>query len=278
MAAGQQLTLAAWGSHHLGQVQRVQARQGAALDTYQQALEITTPPGQPALPASGLPHVGMAEVAYAGWTGRCAGARHGGQRDAASSPTQALAMGLATLAWIRQAKGDQAGALDVIGEAERIAPSSVVTSLLNPVPAQRARLLLAQGEVTAAAAGWTNAASARMTSRATRGSRGIWCWPGCSPRTAPPRRSRCWAAAHGRGRPDRAGSIIEIQALQALALGRRRRQRRSEHPGPGVMLGCPQGYVRVFADEGAPMSSLLRRLVAAQKADHAAPAGCRLAA
>ena len=32
----------------------------------------------------------------------------------------------------------------------------------------------------------------------------------------------------------------------------------------------PQGYVRVFADEGAPMERLLRRLVAAQRDEQAA--------
>jgi len=45
-----------------------------------------------------------------------------------------------------------------------------------------------------------------------------------------------------------------------------------------LALACPQGYVRVFADEGPPMSALLDRLVAAQKADQAAarnvPLGC----
>jgi hypothetical protein len=30
------------------------------------------------------------------------------------------------------------------------------------------------------------------------------------------------------------------------------------------MLACPQGYVRVFADEGRPMAALLGRLIAAQ--------------
>ena len=44
------------------------------------------------------------------------------------------------------------------------------------------------------------------------------------------------------------------------------------------MLGCPQGYVRVFADEGVPMAALVTCLVAAQKAGHAAargvPLGC----
>ena len=45
-----------------------------------------------------------------------------------------------------------------------------------------------------------------------------------------------------------------------------------------LALACPQGYVRVFADEGPPMAALLGALVAAQRADHAAargvPLGC----
>src|SRR5207245_3419600 len=64
-----------------------------------------------------------------------------------------LATGLATLAWTRQAGGDASGALDAMGEAERAAPGPAV-GLINPVPAQRARLLLAQGDVAGAAL-WT---------------------------------------------------------------------------------------------------------------------------
>jgi LuxR family transcriptional regulator, maltose regulon positive regulatory protein len=33
-----------------------------------------------------------------------------------------------------------------------------------------------------------------------------------------------------------------------------------------LTLACPQGYVRVFADEGPPMAALLTRLIAAQRA------------
>ena len=36
------------------------------------------------------------------------------------------------------------------------------------------------------------------------------------------------------------------------------------------MLACPQGYVRVFADEGPPMAALLGRLIAAQRTGQAA--------
>ncbi|MBO0808196.1 MAG: response regulator transcription factor, partial [Actinobacteria bacterium] len=45
-----------------------------------------------------------------------------------------------------------------------------------------------------------------------------------------------------------------------------------------LIQACPQGYVRVFADAGTPMNALLARLVAAQRAQHAAarnvPLGC----
>ncbi len=145
----------AWQRHSVrgwrGLVQRAQGRLDAAAATYQQALEITTPPGRPALPAAGIAYVGLAEVAY--------------QRDELSAAlrevtegvaacrqfpyAQPLATGLATLAWIRQASGDP-GALDAIDQAGLVAPGPAV-GLLNPVPAQRARLLLARGEVAAVA-------------------------------------------------------------------------------------------------------------------------------
>ena len=44
-----------------------------------------------------------------------------------------------------------------------------------------------------------------------------------------------------------------------------------------LTLACPQGYVRVFADEGPPMAALVGRLIAAQRAGQAAagvPLGC----
>jgi LuxR family maltose regulon positive regulatory protein len=40
-----------------------------------------------------------------------------------------------------------------------------------------------------------------------------------------------------------------------------------------LALGSPQGYVRVFADEGAPMAALLARLAAAQRDQRAAAGG-----
>jgi LuxR family maltose regulon positive regulatory protein len=67
---------------------------------------------------------------------------------------------------------------------------------------------------------------------------------------------------------DRTGSVIEIQALRARALAAG-----GDEPAAvaalaeALTLGGPQGYVRVFADEGAPMRTLLARLIASQRAE-----------
>jgi LuxR family transcriptional regulator, maltose regulon positive regulatory protein len=49
---------------HLGQVRRARGDLDAALAGYQQAMEIAAPPDQKPLPAAGIVHVRMAEVAY----------------------------------------------------------------------------------------------------------------------------------------------------------------------------------------------------------------------
>jgi LuxR family maltose regulon positive regulatory protein len=279
-AAGER-TLVVRGCHHLGQVQRAQGRLDAALGTYQQALDIAAPPGRPALPAAGIGYVGLAEVAH-----------QRGELDTAFRHvtdgiplcrqlpyTQPLATGLATLAWIRQGQGDAAGALDAMGEAERAAPGPGVTGLLNPVPALRARLLLAHGDI-AAAARWIDERSldvddepgyprepeylvlARVLLAQDR------------PAEALPLLGRLHAAAATQGRM---GSVIELRALQALALAASGDAAAAlDALVEALTLACPEGYVRVFVDEGAPMQALLGRLVAAQRTEHAAARAVRL--
>src|SRR5262252_7998327 len=134
------------------EVQLAQGRLTAALRSYRRSLEIATEAGQQPPPA-GMAHVGLAEVLYER-NELAAAHQHATQGTALCCQlafTQPLARGLAMLARIRQAQGDTAGALDAIGQAERVELSPQVTPLLNPVPAWRARLLLARGEVTAVA-------------------------------------------------------------------------------------------------------------------------------
>ncbi len=79
---------------------------------------------------------------------------------------------------------------------------------------------------------------------------------------------RLHAAAAAR---DRAGSLIEIGALRALALAARGEEQAAvDALAETLLLACPQGYVRVFADEGPPMAALLGRLIAAQRTGQAA--------
>ena len=253
--------------YDLGQVQRAQGSLDAALATYRQALEVTGETSQTA--HAGMAHVGLAQVLYER-NELDAALDHATQgvtlcRQLAYTPP--LATGLAVVARIRHAHGDTAGAREAMGEAGQAGLSPQVAALFNPMPSQRARLLLAQGDVHAAAQ-WTTAA-------------------GLSPGDEPdyPREpahlvlarvllahndpgpaltllQRLLDAAASQGRP---GSIIEIQALRALALAAN-----GDHAGAlgalaeALTLACPQGYVRVFADEGAPMRALLAQLAAAR--------------
>ena len=279
-AAGQP-TFTAYAGYQLGQIQRAQGRLGAAARTYQQALEITAPPGRPELPAAGVALVGLAEVAY--------------QRNQLDTALQhvtdgialcrrfvhsaPLATGLATLAWIRQATGDPAGALAAMTEAEQAAPGP--PGLLNPVPARRVQLLLAQGDI-AGAARWTQEAGLSAGDEPR-----YPCEPGylvlARVLLAQGRSAHALALldrlnAAAAAQQERAGSLIEAGALRALALAATGEEASAVDALAGALtLACPEGYVRVFADEGPPMAVLLGRLIAAQRkvpATAGVPLGC----
>jgi len=265
--------LVGWGSHHLAQVQRAMGRLDAAQETYRQTLAVTEVTGRPTLPAAGIAYAGLAEVAY--------------QRNDLDTArrfitdgialcrqftyTPPLATALGTLAWIRQADGDTDGALEAMGEAERAAPGPAVADLLNPVPAQRARLLLAQGDV-AAAEHWTRERGldagdepdypkelgylvlARVLLAKDLADQAL------------PLLERLLTVASAQRR---IAGVIELRALRALAFAAQGDEAAVDALAEALTLGGSEGYVRVFVDEGAPMRDLLDRLVAAQRNEHA---------
>jgi LuxR family transcriptional regulator, maltose regulon positive regulatory protein len=276
-AAGERF-LAVRLSELLGYVQRGLGRLDAALGTFRQVLEIAATPGRPAQPAAGMAYVGMAEVAYQ--RGELAAALEhvtkGIELCRRFVEAPALATGLVALAWIRQATGDYAGALTAMDEAGRVGPSPDVTALLNPIPAQRARLLLAQGEV-AAAARWTNQRGLCTDDQPSyqREPEHLVLARVLLVQRAPEQafelleRLHQLAATQGR-----VGSVIEVQALQALGLAASGDERGALAAlGEALHLGAPEGYVRVFVDEGAPMASLLGRLAAPGQRERVAGAG-----
>ena len=274
-----QPTMTAWVCYELTQVQRAQGRLDAVAQTCRQVLEITARPDRTPLAAAGSAYVGLAEVAY--------------QRNELETAlryvtegialcrqfvyTPPLASGLATLAWIRQASGDPAGAREAMGEAARVAPGPA--GLVNPVPAQRARLRLAQGDLPGAER-WTreNGLDAEDEPGYPREAgylvlaRVLLAQDRPGPALTLLDRLHAAAAAQ-----NRAGSLIETGALRALALAATGDEAGAVTALAGTLkLACPQGYVRVFADEGPRLAALLGRLVAAQRSGQAAgvPLGC----
>jgi LuxR family transcriptional regulator, maltose regulon positive regulatory protein len=250
----------------LARVQRARGELGAALRTYREGKRFITEQGSVSAHHAGEPHVGIAQVLY--------------ERDQLDEAyphllegielsRQVLVLrerdrGLTTLAWIHQASGDPDSAMETMNEACRMYPSEDAASLFNPAPSERARLLLAQGRVEQAAR-WVE-------------ERGLM----AADEVAYPRELELLVLARvmrARSEPDlaldilerldvlarsqgRTGSLIQIRGLQALAL-----QSAGDHPAAlsmvaeALALGRREGYVRVFADEGPDMASLLRSLV-----------------
>ncbi len=273
------LAVAAWGGYELSQVQLAQGRLDASARTCQQVLEMTTVPGGPP-PAAGPAYVGLAELAYQR-DELDAALRHVTEGIALcrqSVYTPPLATGLATLAWIRQATGDPAGARAAVGEAMQAAPGP--PGLLNPVPAQRARLLLAQGDLVGAAC-WVEQRGLGVDDEPDYArepeylvlARVLLAQDRPGPALSLLDRLHAAAAAQ-----DRTGSLIEAGALRALALAASGQEAAAVAAlARALTLACPQGYVRVFTDEGPPMAALLHQLVATQRSSQDAagvPLGC----
>ena len=175
------------------------------------------------------------------------------------------------MARIRAAQGDPDGAVELLNEAERLYMGDFSPNV-RPVAALRARMLAAQGRLEQAR-DWARAQGLSTADRLDY-LREYEHMTLARVRLAQHRRDdsdseihetiglleRLLNAAEEGGR---AGSVIEILVLQALA-----RQMLPSPPADGLAalgpleralrLAEPQGYVRLFVDEGPPMARLLR--------------------
>jgi LuxR family maltose regulon positive regulatory protein len=163
------------------------------------------------------------------------------------------------LATIRQAEGDADGALALLSEAERVYVSDFSPGV-RPVAAVKARALIAAGRLTEAAE-WARERGltpddelsyvhefAHITLARLLLGQGMH-------GTALLERLLTAAEAGGRS-----GSAVEILVLLALA-------HRASNDVAGalatldraVAIAAPERFVRVFVDEGAPMTSLLQK-------------------
>jgi LuxR family transcriptional regulator, maltose regulon positive regulatory protein len=253
----------------LADIRSTQGRLGEALRTYEQALQLGPEQGGSVLRGTADMYVGMSEIAR--------------ERDDLQAATQLLLrsqeLGEQTglpqnlyrwrvaMARVREAEGDLPGALDLLNEAERLYVSDFFPNV-RPVPASRARVLIAQGRL-GEALGWARELGlsvdddlsylrefehitlARLLLARHHGERA----ERFTHEAARLLEGLLLAAEAG----DRTGRVIEILVLRALA-----HQALEDIPAAlgfldrAVTLAEPEGYVRVFADEGPPMAALLR--------------------
>jgi LuxR family transcriptional regulator, maltose regulon positive regulatory protein len=255
----------------LADIRTTQGRLSEALRTYEQALRLASNQDGTVLRGTADMYVGMSQIAC--------------ERDDLPAATQHLlrAKELGEHTWlpqnpyrwrvamarVREAEGDLDGALDLLDEALRVYMGDFSPNV-RPIPALRARVLAAQGRVGEAFA-WareqglsaeddlsylrefehiTLARALVALSRAQRAKPPI--------HDAARLLQRLLQAAEA---GERTGSVIEILVLQALT-----HHACGEVPGAlaalerALTLAEPEGYVRMFVGEGAPMASLLRRV------------------
>ena len=163
---------------------------------------------------------------------------------------------------LRASEGDLAGAVALLEDADRVYDGDF-SPHVQPVPAMRARLLVAQGRL-AEAVDWASEhhlspdddlAYVREYEHVTL-ARVLLARHAAEPspstlHTAYGLLERLRVAAEEGGRR---GSLIEVLSLEAVA-----------HHAPAILeralrLAEPEGYVRTFVGEGAPMAALLEAL------------------
>jgi LuxR family transcriptional regulator, maltose regulon positive regulatory protein len=265
-----QLTLVAWGYYYLGQAYRAEGRLSAALATYQEMLEaVAGEPGAPPMPATGIAHIGMAEVHYER-DDLDAALHHATQGVDLSRQlgwTLPLVAGLTILARIRQARGDSASAWEAIRAAEKVQLSESMASLFNPAPVFRARLKLANGDVDSAARwiqrrgldvqdepAYPHERDYLVLARVLLAQQ--------APESALQLLDRWISLAAAQERTE---SLIELQALQALAHAARHEEAAALAAlTQALTLAAPERYLRVFIDEGWPMAAILQQLLKGQ--------------
>jgi LuxR family maltose regulon positive regulatory protein len=253
----------------LADIRIAQGRLREALRTYERALQRAEQASEPVLRGTADMYVGMSQLARE-WNGLPAATRHVMHSKELGEHTglpQNRYRWCVALARIRQAEGDLAGALSLLDDAERLYVGDFFPNV-QPVAAVKARLWVAQGRLDAAL-DWAHeqhltvedelsylreyqhvTLARLLVARSVRD------------RDDPATRGAVWflerllrAAEAG----ERTGTVIELLLLQALAHQARGDLATALVPlTRALALAEPEGYVRIFVDEGAAMAILLQ--------------------
>ncbi len=245
-----------------------QGRLHEAMRTYEQALQLATEQGEPVLRGTADLYVGMSELH------REQNDLHAAMQCLLSSKELGERTGLpqnrsrwcVAMARIREAQGDLDGALDLLHEAERLYMRDFFPNV-RPVAALKTRVRVAQGRL-GEALGWAReqGLSAHDDLSYLREFEHITLARVLLARSKSDRADRSMREAIGllerllkaAEAGERMGSVIEILVLLSLA-----HQIQGDIPAAlaplerALTLAEPEGYVRMFVDEGPPMAVLL---------------------
>ena len=258
------------GALALADIRIAQGRLREAMRVYEQALQLATEHSQPRLRGTADMHVGISELL------REYGDLQGAAQHLLKSEAQGEHTGFpqyryrwrVAMARIREAEGDLVGTLDLLQDAERLYVSDFYPNV-RPVAALKVRVWVEQGRLVEAL-DWAREQKlsaedelgylrefehitlakvllARSMNEDTDRSRV----------EATHLLERLLQAAEA---GERTKSVIEILVLLALA-----HQTQGDIPAAlallerALMLAQPEGYVRLFVDEGAPMATLLEK-------------------
>jgi len=240
-----------------------------AMKNYQQTLRAL--PGQSEqLPAVGMVQVFMAYLLYE-WNELDTATHYlveGIERCRQGGIAEMLLVGYIYLAQVKQAQGDREDALHFLAAAEQLAHQYNVPHTIAYVAAYQARMALARGDL-ASATRWTQE-HGLSTGKEVEDLREL-------------EHLTMARVLIARGRADEAlellepwlqssesdghtKSVIEILMLQALALQARGSTAQAITTlARALSLAEPEGYVRIFVDEGMPMRALLLKMLQAQR-------------
>src|SRR5918998_1460942 len=256
------------GSITLAAIRITQGRLREAMSTYERGLQLATEQGDPVMRGTADMYVGMSEL-HREWDDLEGATQHllrsKEQGEHTGFPQNRYRWRIA-MARIREARGDLDGALDLLEEAERLYMSDFSPDV-RPIAALRARIWVAQGRL-GEALDWASerGLSAHDDPSYLREFEHITLARVLLARYKSKREEspmleamslleRLLQAAEACGRM---GSVIEILELQGLVL-----EAQGDIPAAlvplehALALAEPEGYVRIFVDEGRPMAQLL---------------------
>jgi LuxR family maltose regulon positive regulatory protein len=272
------------GAMALAEMQIVRGRLREARRTLEQASQLSATPGAPVPKATADLLVTLSELDREQNDLETAEAhlqRSKALGEHASLPENRYRWPVA-MARLRAAHGDTEGALSWLSEAERLHMLGFVPET-RPIGALRARIWIAQGRL-ADAADWVKAQglsaqdepSYRREFEHLTLTRLLLAQYRANPeedtlREASGLLARLLTAAEAGGR---IGSVNEILLLQAVAYAARGAVPEALVPLERALAQAePEGFVRLFVDEGQPMAALLERMTPLRGAGQAADGG-----